>query len=128
MFVCLVLVRSTITDRFLNKGGEAGSACPSIRASAYTASPAVGMQQSLPAQEVEESAPPAIIYGFQDPTVTGWPRQHGFSWASIVATARRNRLTPEILGWLVFLKRNARFMPTDEEMAAEYLRRYRVRS
>merc|ERR1711998_656061 len=28
------------------------------------------------------------------------------------------------LGWLVFLKRNARFMPTDDKMATEYLRRY----
>ena len=51
--------------------------------------------------------------------------ERNFSWAGIVATARRNRLSPTALGWLVFMKRNSRFLLTNEEVAAEYLRRYR---
>ena len=70
-------------------------------------------------QSVVKEAPP-IIFGFQDPYEVGWPRQ-----LREASTARRNRLSPEALGWLVFLKRNARFMPTNQEMATEYLRRYR---
>merc|ERR1712025_1169865 len=54
--------------------------------------------------------------------------ERNLSWAGIVATSRRNRLSPEALGWLVFLKRNSRFMPTKEEMATEYLRRHRKRA
>ena len=51
--------------------------------------------------------------------------ERNFSWAGIVATAKRNRLSPQALEWLGFLKRNSQFLPTQEEMAAEYLRRYR---
>ena len=51
--------------------------------------------------------------------------ERNFSWAGIVATARRNCPSPEALEWLVFLKRNSRFLPTKEEMTAEYLRRHR---
>ena len=36
-----------------------------------------------------------------------------------------SRLSPQALEWLVFLKRNSRFAPTKEEMAAGYMRRYR---
>lgn len=48
-----------------------------------------------------------------------------FSWAGIVAVAKRARLSPSSLKWLVYLKRNSKYMPSATEMADEYLRVYR---
>lgn len=50
-----------------------------------------------------------------------------FSWAGIVAVAKRARLNPNSLKLLVYLKRNSKYMPSAQEMAAEYLRVYRKR-
>ena len=53
--------------------------------------------------------------------------ERDFSWAGIVASAKRNSLSPEALEWLVLMKRNQDFLPTSAEMAAEYMQIYHSR-
>ena len=50
--------------------------------------------------------------------------ERDFSWAGIVAIAKRSGLAPEALEWLVLMKRNETFLPTSQEMADEYMRLY----
>lgn len=46
-----------------------------------------------------------------------------FSWAGIVATAKRANMKPTTPSRRVFLRRNKKYRPTSKQMKAEYLRR-----
>ena len=130
-------------DKFLapRDGAQRALPPPPSSAAVQATSPSTStLSTSVSAVSAVSEPPPPLVYGFQD-SVVGYPRsvrvavshlvvhassartERNFSWAGIVATARRNRLSPQALGWLVSLKRNARFLPTHEQMATEYLRR-----